>query len=340
MCLYPELITNPKYKSSKKNGGNIPPITDIRVTKVPIGCQNCIECRKQKARAWQARLTEDIKHNKNGKFITFTFSDQSITELKELKKTWTQDGSKAKFSIPIEQIDPLEQDNEIATIAIRRFLERWRKKYKKSLRHWAVTELGHQGSENIHIHAIIWTDEPQSTISKIWQYGHTWIGNYTNEETINYIIKYVTKVDEKHKHFKSRILTSPGIGNNYTATFNASKNRFNDRSTNETYRTRSGIKINLPIYWRNKIYTEQDREKLWLYKLDKQERWICGERIKVRNKEEFASYLRLLEWHRKRNTQLGYGSNEKNWDREKYEREIRIIKNNTRIARAKKSQCV
>ena len=41
----------------------------------------CMECRKQKAREWQIRMCEEIKENKNGKFITFTFSNESIIEL-------------------------------------------------------------------------------------------------------------------------------------------------------------------------------------------------------------------------------------------------------------------
>ena len=31
MCLYPKLIKNPKYKASKKNGGKIPAVYDIRL---------------------------------------------------------------------------------------------------------------------------------------------------------------------------------------------------------------------------------------------------------------------------------------------------------------------
>lgn len=68
MCYYPKLINNPKYRSTKKNGGVIPIVRDVRVTKVPIGCGECQECRKQKARGWQQRLLEDIKEHKNGKF--------------------------------------------------------------------------------------------------------------------------------------------------------------------------------------------------------------------------------------------------------------------------------
>ena len=81
MCLYPRMIDNRKYRANKKNGGNIPPIKDQRTKQVPIGCQTCIECRKQKAREWTARLQEDIKQHKHAQFITLTYSTPSLQKI-------------------------------------------------------------------------------------------------------------------------------------------------------------------------------------------------------------------------------------------------------------------
>ena len=157
MCLYPKIIMNPKYKENKKNGGIIPPIFDRRVLYLPIGCGGCIECTKKKSIEWKVRLYEDVKYNTNGKFITLTFSNESYTKLyKEIKRE--------------NELNGYTLDNAIATLAVRRFLERWRKKYKVSVRHWLITELGHNGSENIHLHGIIWTDDVQE-IENIWKYG-------------------------------------------------------------------------------------------------------------------------------------------------------------------------
>ena len=66
MCLYPRLIKNPKYKENKKNGGVIPAFLDERVLAVPIGCGECIECRKQKRR---------------NKLLNKTLSDKYLTKL-------------------------------------------------------------------------------------------------------------------------------------------------------------------------------------------------------------------------------------------------------------------
>jgi len=319
MCLYNRIVLNPKYKPNKKNGGVIPPVPDERVKYVPIGCGDCMECRKKKAREWQVRMLEDLRENTNGKFIAFTFSNESIQKLVNMKPTKQWPGMK--------DLEGYELDNEIATRALRLFNERWRKKYGRALRHWFVTELGQEGTENIHLHGIVWTDKTMDEIREVWGYGHMWPRpgckkkNYVNEQTVNYIIKYVTKKDEDHKTYKSVILSSDGIGKSYTKRKDAERNKFKGQDTQEGYRTRTGHKVNMPIYWRNKIYSDEEREKLWIQKLDKQERWICGEKIDISKNED--EYWRTLKHYREINKQLGYGTGEKDWSREQYEKERR-----------------
>lgn len=341
MCLYPKLIKNRKYTANKKNGGVIPPVIDERTRWVPIGCQKCMECRKQKARGWQVRLLEDIKQNTNGKFITLTFSNEWI---KNIVEGYTNDNNEWVEGIGTE-LEGYELDNQIATVATRYFLERWRKTYGRTLRHWFVTELGHEGTENIHIHGIVWPHIEgtipaiMNEIEKHWKHGFVWKWkiekgrrvNYVNESTVNYIIKYVTKADGLHKEYKSIILTSPGIGKNYTEAREAwKKAKFKGTETDETYRTRTGHKIALPIYWRNKVFTDQEREALWLQKLDKQVRWVCGEKIDISKDER--DYYAVLQHYRDKNTRLGYGNDTKDWSREQYERQRRLILQKARMA--------
>ena len=259
-----------------------------------------MECKKQKARQWSIRLQEEIRTPQPKQFVTLTFSNESITELTN----------------QITGLTGYELDNEIATLAVRRFLERWRKKHKTSVKHWLVTELGHQNTEHIHLHGIIFTEQKED-IKQIWKYGYVYIGDYVNETTINYCIKYSTKVDHIHKEYNAKILTSPGIGANYTNRLDAKNNQYNNKNTNETYTTRTGHKINLPVYYRNKIYTEQQREQLWLQKLDKQERWVNGKKISIATSDE--TYFKTLEQARRKNKALGYGNDEINWERRKYE---------------------
>lgn len=320
MCLYPRLIKNPKYKENKKNGGIIPSFLDNRVLYVPISCGGCKECCEKKGKMWRTRLMEDIKENTDGKFITLTFSNEWYIKLKD---ECTKTG--------------YELDNEIATLATRRFLERWRKIYKKSIRHWLITELGHNGTENIHLHGIIWSKDI-TRLKEIWKYGYVWDGkivkgkkiNYVSERTINYIIKYVTKKDIKHKQYKPIILSSAGIGSNYMKSYNSKLNKYKPNDTKENYTLKNGYKTALPIYWRNKIYSEEERELLWIEKLNKMERFVLGKKIDVSN--GYEEYWKALEEARYINFKDGYTKGDIDKDKKAYEDALRIIMQEKRRA--------
>jgi hypothetical protein len=61
----------------------------------------------------------------------------------------------------------------------------------------------------------------------------------------------------------------------------------------------------LPIYYRNHLYTDAEREELWLMKLDKEIRWVNGVKIDVSN--GYEDYFRCLEEARKLNITFGFG---------------------------------
>lgn len=315
MCLFEREMPNKKYIKNKKNGGIIPPFFDERQLTVKIGCGNCIECRKKKGREWQVRLMEEIKHSKNGHFVTLTFSNESIKKLLEMKAN--------KNYKSLEGLSGYDIDNGIAKRATRLFLERWRKKYGKSLRHWFVTELGHAGTENIHMHGIVWTDNIHE-LKDIWGYGFVWDGyntlgkriNYVNEKTVNYLIKYISKLDKKHEYYKSRILCSPGIGKDYVD--NNNRNKFNGKNTDLSYITRTGHKLNLPPYYKRKLYTDEERERLWRDCLDKGIIYVMNEECKDANEAE-----KLRQWYRKINAKLGYKGYTVNEDELEEEKKFR-----------------
>lgn len=141
--------------------------------------------------------------------------------------------------------------------------------------------------------------------------------------------KYVNKIDKKHKEYKPIILTSPGIGANYINTRAAEKNIL---TQNETYRTTTGHEIALPIYWRNQLFTDQDREELWLKKLNKEERWVDGVKYDISKTDK--DYKRAVEEARRKNTQLGYGTRP-NENRKQYEEQRREIMYQTRLNKLK-----
>ena len=308
-------MANKKWIPNKKNNYNPPECKDERLKFVAVGCGKCVECKRQRSRGYAVRLQEEIKTDKSGQYVTLTFSNEAIQELAE----------------GIE-IDGYERDNAIAIKAVRRFLERWRKRTKKSVKHWLITELGHEGTENIHLHGIIFTNEKEK-IETTWQYGFVRIGEYVNNRTVNYCIKYVTKQDGDHKFYEPKILSSPGIGRNYINRADSKRNLYRPGGeTRETWVADNGKKLNLPTYYRNKIYTEEEREKLWIEKLDKGERYVLG--IKAENMEH---YWAMVNEARAKNDWLGFGNNEKNWDRIIYENNLRNLKFRERITKLKQN---
>jgi len=329
MCLNPKLIKNKRYLPNAKNGG-IPPICDDeRKLKVPVGCGLCIECRKQKANNWRIRIAEELKENGDAMFVTFSFSNESI---EHLENEWRR----------IEKSEP--DANDVATLGMRRFLERIRKLTGKSIKHIAFTELGQENTERIHLHAIFWDIKKymvknkwglnhSPTLTEKWSYGNCYYGDYCNEKTANYIVKYILKTDPKHNEFIPKVLCSKGIGKRYIGTINAKNNEYNGTETREYYRFNNGAKGQLPIYYRNKIYTEEQRDNLWTNLLDKEIRFVMCIKIDVSTEKGMKEYEKSCEYWsgvdaRHGNTQQKYKLKK---DRIKYKAQIRYLAHQTKF---------
>jgi len=276
-----------------------------------------MECRKKRGREWSIRLQEEIRHDKTGIFVSLTLSNEAFREL--YNKVMQEESA---------EINAYDLDNAIATKAVRYYLELDRKYNGKAAKHWLITELGHNGTENVHLHGIIF-GRTKEEITDRWKHGWVYCGTYVNEKTINYIIKYATKVDEKNKGFKGKILSSKGIGSSYTKRGDARANAYTKQGTKESYITRQGTKMGLPTYYRNKIYTEEQKEKLWLEKLDKNTRWINGRKIDIsKGEQDYFAYLKIAQAKSKR---LGYGTGELTWEEKQYQNERRNFKIQQRL---------
>ena len=263
MCLYPTFVKNPKYKPNKKNKGKPPVCRDRRLYYIPAKCGCCIECRKEKQREWRVRLEEELRSN-FGYFTTLTIDPESIKNLeKDTGLKWE------------------ENPNEIATRALRLFLERVRKDTKKSIRHWCVTELGENG-DRIHLHGIFFGQKSAELIRKHWKYGFAFIGYSCNSRSVNYMTKYMLKVDVKHKTFKQIVLASKGIGSGYLDRLDYLWQKQNyEKIEVATYTFRNGTKMAMPKYYKNKLFTDKEREKMWINNLNRGLLWIYGEKVKA-----------------------------------------------------------
>ena len=78
---------------------------------------------------------------------------------------------------------------------------------------------------------------------------------------------------------------------------------------------KNGGKLNLPIYYRNKIFTEEEREKLFLDKIEKGIVYVLGHKLDL--KQEYEHYMTVLVQERERCEKL-YHDNPKDWEDRKY----------------------
>ena len=303
------------------------------------GCGKCIECRNQKAREWYVRIAEEMRQAElPAWFVTMTYSEEKIQELDnkinsehdKIKEKLKENGKlRGHARNKKNYLTGYNRDNEIARYSVRKFTERWRKKFGKTIRHWIVTELGSKATERLHLHGIVWCKN-KADIEERWQYGRVDVGEYVNENTVAYITKYLSKGDEKHKTYVPKMFVSQGIGKGYLDRKDRQLNKYKENGeTNEVYRTQKGVKLALPVYYRNNIYNEEEREKLWIEKLDKDERWVLGEKIDISENEK--DYYETLKEARRKNKRLGYGDNEKDWKLKEYEQERRNLKRIERI---------
>ena len=179
----------------------------------------------------------------------------------------------------------------------------------------------------LHRSSSVFTNEEKiNTLEERWRNGWVHIGEYCNEKTINYIVKYITKVDNDHKNYKAKVFASAGIGSNYVYFIDEKRNKqngrgikfnkYNGEDTKEYYLTKEGFKISLPMYYRNHIYNEEEKEKLWVNKLNKKEKYVDKVKYQLETDEDIAIYLNALKTAQKDNIKNGYG--QRKWKEDKY----------------------
>lgn len=180
------------------------------------------------------------------------------------------------------------------------------------------------------MHGIIWEDQRYKLrgnlldeVEEIWGYG--WVGkgkwnfntnkweNYVNARTANYFTKYVNKIDEQHKEYRQIILTSAGIGKSYIESIKAKDNIYKGEKTNQSYNIDTGGVLPLAEYFRRKMYSDEEREKLTSAYLDKNIIYIAGKEYRADIGDDKINLMMKAE--QAKNARMGYGDGRKNYER-------------------------
>lgn len=240
-CENPLVVINPRYKKMSFShlrsycntyfGGLDPPDYCISVP-----CGLCHSCERDRMRSYMIRLLYELHEHPDSLFITLTFNDISLNEFREAPNK-----------------------------AVRLFLDRCRKSFGKSIRHWIVPEYGSLRGR-IHYHGILFgvsNFDFAHRLSKLWSYGFIYVG-YANDKTARYITKYITKsLSRPYSRDNPRIISSKGIGLSYLSEENVLFHR-SASGVLRPYISFSGLKVPLPRYYYNKIFDSEDKLQLLL----------------------------------------------------------------------------
>ena len=145
-----------------------------------------------------------------------------------------------------------------------------------------------------------------------------YVGKFCNEMTINYIVKYMHKIDEDHKGFIGQVLASPGIGRSYMekpGIYNLLKYRPNE--TIDTYRLPNGAKVKLPKYYSNKALSEEERELKWREFMDSKQESVMGNNYYPENIGN-STIANIIEKAQDKNKEYGYGDDSKEWKKKPF----------------------
>ena len=245
-CLIQKRIVNPHYKK-------IAPDSHFRLYHevhgqypkndyyVFVDCGRCINCFKKYMSSWRFRLLHEFyslspSQLKHTYYVTFTIEPKYYTTKKPLLKKM-----------------------------VRRFLERVRKHYKHSVRHFLVTERGDNGTHRFHFHGFLFdTDVNPAHLYQLWHYGFVSVypvtsSQYEISQQVSYCTTYITKgkkgklPDVIPPDEFPLILVSPGLGSSYVSYSRGLHTR--GILFSQAYDFQGKLR-SLPRYLRQKVFNE------------------------------------------------------------------------------------
>ena len=120
-------------------------------------------------------------------------------------------------------------------------------------------------------------------------------------------------------------MCSAGIGKKFTETLAAKLTyKYRPKESAEYYTLNNGHKVALPIYYRNKFYTAEERDKMWTERLDQHKIYVNGLEVEhIDTPEGYSKYMRIIREQQKWNEAIGYGNRE--WKEVEYSARVKEI---------------
>lgn len=224
MCVTPYNVKNPHYRGGSDQ------------LYIPVPCGKCPACLARRTSAWSFRLLQEDKVASCALFITLTYDNDHVNIspngfMTLVKKDWQDFMKRVRFASPT----------------------------LPKIKYYCAGEYGSQ-TMRPHFHAIIFGAD-REIIERCWTKGSVWFGDVSGA-SVAYTAKYINKgkvipVHANDDRVPECSMMSKGLGISYLSDA-VVKYHQEDLSRNYVVLD-GGVKVSLPRYFREKIYSEQDR---------------------------------------------------------------------------------
>lgn len=261
--------------------------------KVPVPCGRCPPCQSRRVSQWSFRLRKQEEISSTAKFVTLTYNTEHVP-------------ISSKGFMTLDKSD------------YQKFMKRLRKntKHNEKITYYAC---GEYGSHNYrpHYHAIIF-NAGEDEIAQSWQLGEIHIGQVTGA-SIAYTLKYINKgkiipMHQNDDRLPEFSLMSKKMGSNFLT---PSIIDYYKKDLSRAYIIlEDGVKISLPRYYKNKIYSEHEQ---------KQQAFICK---RLSEENDRRSRLEYTSTH---GSQDGYEQQIESGAKSRYNRHRKQGKENRKL---------
>lgn len=237
---------------------------------LPVPCGRCLHCIKRRTNAWVFRLMQEDKVSEFSHFVTLTYDTDHVPITKNgfmtLVKTVKHINTKGNLvDIPHE-------------LSFQSFMKRLRKYESRKLRYYAVGEYGGTTARP-HYHAIIFNVENPDNYLRAWMRDGKSIGTIhvgdVSGDSIGYTAGYIQKgkivpAHSRDDRLQEFSLMSKGLGKNYLS--DEVKTYHKSNYKNNFLTLEGGVKIPMPKYYRDKIFNDDEKEKIRRHIAEEMER--------------------------------------------------------------------
>lgn len=260
-----------------------------------LPCGRCPACKRKRVNNWVIRLEQEERVSSSAHFVTLTYDTKHVP----ISNNGWMTLNKKDF-----------QD----------FMKRLRKLEPNKLKYYACGEYG-DVTNRPHFHIILFNCTDIENINKAWNKGSIHAGGVT-ARSIAYCCKYINKQASSYKPRDDRLkefsLMSKGLGKSYLE--NKANVAWHKNDIDRTYFVKEGgHKVGLPRYYREKIYTEEERDYQRLRMLERKGR--DTKKLKKELERKYGKKVDILteEYKRKIARLRNFNKNQKLRDEKKFD---------------------